>query len=92
MLTCSGQASGSLILYLAQKDLFAAADWTDWFESRWPADDPLRDNADSCEVGLAKRRDLRAFSQAVYISAEAGNEAMYDPLGRAAFALLNALP
>lgn len=79
------------VLYLAQKDLFTEADWTAWFESLWPADDPLRENAGSSEAGLAKLHNLRAFSQAVYVSAKASNEAAYDPLGRAAFAFLNAL-
>jgi len=80
------------VMYLAQKDFFTEADWTAWFESLWPADDPLREDAYSSEAALAKLHNLRAFSQAVYVSAKASNEATYEAVGRAAFALLNSLP
>lgn len=80
------------VMYLAQKDFFTEADWTAWFESLWPADDPSREDAYSSEAALAKLHNLRAFGQAVYVSAKASNEVTYEAVGKAAFALLNSLP
>ena len=80
------------VMYLARKDMFTEAEWAAWFESLWPANDPLRENAYSSEAALAKLHNLRAFSQAIYVSAKASNQAAYEPVGQAAFALLNSLP
>ena len=58
----------------------------------WPADDPLREVAYRSEAALARLHNLRAFSQAVYVSAVASHQDTYGPVGEAAFALLNQLP
>lgn len=80
------------VMYLARRDFFSEAEWTVWFESLWPGDDPLREDAYRSEAALAKLHNLRAFSQSVYVSAKASNEATYEPVARGAFALLNSLP
>ena len=80
------------VMYLAQKELFSQEDWEAWFTGLWPAEDPLREVAYSSEAALAKLHNLRAFSEAVYVSAAASHEATYDPVKAGAFALLNSLP
>ncbi len=80
------------VMYLARKEVFTEEEWTLWFESLWPGDDPLRENAYASEAALAKLHNLRAFAEAVYVSAKASNEATYEPVARGAFALLNSLP
>jgi len=80
------------VMYLAQREFFGEEEWTLWFESLWPGDDPLRENAYGSEAALAKLHNLRAFAEAVYVSAKASNEATYEPVARGAFALLNSLP
>lgn len=80
------------VMYLARRDFFTEEEWTAWFESLWPGDDPLRKNAYASEAALARLHNLRGFAEAVYVSARASNEATYEPVARAAFALLNSLP
>ncbi|KCZ91901.1 hypothetical protein HHI_11749 [Hyphomonas hirschiana VP5] len=80
------------VMYLARREIFSEADWEAWFSGLWPADDPLRENAYTSEAALTKLHNLRAFSQAIYVSAKASNEATYEPVARGAFALLNSLP
>jgi hypothetical protein len=80
------------VLYLARRDFFTPEEWTAWFAGLWPADDPLRAAAYSSEPGLAKLHNLRAFSQAVYVSAMASENPVYEPAGAAALQLLASLP
>ena len=80
------------VMYLARRGLFTEEEWTLWFEGLWPGGDPLRENAHGSEASLTKLHNLRAFAQAVYVSAKASNEATYEPVARGAFALLNSLP
>ena len=80
------------VMYLARRDFFSEAEWTAWFESLWPGDDPLRGDAYGSEAALTKLHNLRAFSQSVYVSAKASNEAAFEPVARGAFALLHSLP
>lgn len=80
------------VLYLAQRQNFTPEEWDTWFASLWPAEDPLRENAYGSEAALRKLHNLRAFSEAVYVSAIASNEETYEPLARSSFALLNSLP
>lgn len=80
------------VMYLARREMFSEAEWTDWFTSLWPAEDPLREDVYASEAALAKLHNLKAFSQAIYVSAKASNDAAYEPVGRAAFTLLNSLP
>lgn len=80
------------VLYLARGGHFSEAEWTGWFLSLWPADDPLRENAYTSEAALARLHNLRAFASTVYVSADASNDETYAPLVKASFALLNSLP
>lgn len=80
------------VMYLARREFFSSEDWETWFMSLWPADDPLRENAYSSGAALVKLHNLRAFAQAVYVSAVTSNQAAYEPVGGGAFALLNSLP
>jgi hypothetical protein len=80
------------VMYLAQRELFTGEEWTAWFTGLWPADDPLREVAYRSEAALARLHNLRAFSEAVYVSAVASHEDTYGPVGEAAFTLLNQLP
>lgn len=80
------------VMYLAQRELFTGEEWTAWFTGLWPADDPLREVAYRSEAALARLHNLRAFSEAVYVSAVASHQDTYAPVGEAAFALLNLLP
>jgi hypothetical protein len=80
------------VMYLAQKQMFTEAEWTAWLTGLWPADDELRKTAYASEGALAKLHNLRAFGQAVYVSADASGDEAYAPLARAALELLKGLP
>jgi hypothetical protein len=80
------------VMYLAQRELFTSEEWTAWFAGLWPANDPLREVAYRSEAALARLHNLRAFSQAVYVSAVTSHQDTYGPVGEAAFTLLNQLP
>lgn len=80
------------VMYLARREMFSETEWTDWFTSLWPGEDPLRENVYASEAALRKLHNLRAFAQAVYVSAKVSNDAAYESVARGAFALLNALP
>jgi len=80
------------LMYLARREFFTAEEWTAWFAGLWPADDPLREAAYSSQAALTKLHNLRAFAQTIHVSAKASNQATYDPVAAAAFALLTSLP
>lgn len=80
------------VMYLAQRELFTPEEWDVWFAGLWPAEDPLRANTYGSEAALAKLHNLRAFAEAIYISAVASGEETYTPLATASFAVLNSLP
>ncbi|MEQ9506570.1 MAG: DUF2785 domain-containing protein [Hyphomonas sp.] len=80
------------ITYLAFKETFTAEEWAAWFQSLWPADDPLRETAYRSEAALTKLHNLRAFAQSVYVNAVASNDDRMKPVAGAAFQFLNQLP
>lgn len=80
------------VIYLAFKETFTAEEWDAWFQSLWPPDDPLREDVHASEAALAKLHNLKAFTQAVYVSALASNDERMKPVAGAAFAFLNLLP
>jgi hypothetical protein len=80
------------VTYLAFKEIFAAEEWSNWFISLWPPEDPLREVAYKSEAALTKLHNLRAFAQSVYISAVASNDDRMKPVAGAAFQFLNQLP
>lgn len=80
------------VLYLARRELFTPDEWDVWFAGLWPAEDPLRENTYGSEAALAKLHNLRAFAEAIYVSAVASGEETYAPLAQASFAVLNSLP
>ncbi len=80
------------VTYLAFKETFTAEEWTAWFQSLWPAEDPLREAAYRSEAALTTLHNLRAFVQSVYVSAVASNDDRMKPVAGAAFQFLNQLP
>lgn len=80
------------VLYLAQKGFLTPDDWQAWFGALWPADDPLREVAYSSEAALTKLHNLRAFSEAVYVSTAASGAPAFEGLGAAALMMLKSLP
>ena len=80
------------VLYLAQRQMFTEAEWNAWFNGLWPAEDVLRKTAYSSEAALAKTHNLRAFAQAVYVSADVNGDAAFAPVRETALSLLKGLP
>ncbi len=80
------------VLYLAQRRFLTDEEWADWFAGLWPAEDPLWRDVYGSEAALAKLHNLRAFSDAVYISATAGDDERLGGVAAAAFATLSGLP
>ncbi|MEZ5998838.1 MAG: DUF2785 domain-containing protein [Hyphomonas sp.] len=80
------------VLYLSRRDLYTPEEWTGWFTSLWPEDDPLRETAYSSEAALARKHNLMAFAEAVYVSAAASGNEVYAPVGEASLALIRSLP
>jgi len=79
-------------LYLAQRGFLSDEEWADWFAGLWPAEDPLLRDVYGSGAALAKLHNLRAFSDAVYISAIAGDDERLGGVAAAAFATLSGLP
>jgi len=80
------------VLYLAQRGFLTDEEWADWFAGLWPTEDPLWRDVYGSEAALAKLHNLRAFSDAVYISATAGDDERLGGVAAAAFATLSGLP
>ena len=80
------------VIYLAQKELFTEAEWSDWLTGLWPVEDPLWRDVFGSEAALTKLHNLRAFADEVYISVAVTNEETYAPLAGPAFALMSTLP
>lgn len=80
------------VIYIAHKEFFTPEDWVAWFGALWPQDDPLRDVAYSSEAALAKLHNLRAFSEAVYVTAASYKQDAFIPVLGGAFNMLNTLP
>ena len=80
------------VTYLAFKETFTADEWSAWFTSLWPPEDPARDTVFKSEASLARLHNLRAFAQSVYVNAMASDDARMKPVAGAALQFLKGLP
>lgn len=81
------------IIFLAQRGVFEESDWIAWF-ARLADPAPLTDwdQAFSSQTGLARRHNLRAFLQSVWINARITADGPDDALLAGAEAALRAVP
>ncbi len=81
------------ILFMARRGVFTEAEWTAWFE-RLMQPAPLNEWSDafSSQAGLAKRHNMTAFIQAVWINARLSESTADDVLLPGAEAALRGLP
>lgn len=80
------------VTYLAFKETFTAEEWSAWFTSLWPPEDPARETVFKSEASLTRLHNLRAFAQSVYVSAMASNDDRMKPVAGAALQFLKQLP
>lgn len=80
------------VTYLAFKETFTAEEWSAWFTSLWPSEDPARETVFKSEASLTRLHNLRAFAQSVYVSAMASNDDRMKPVAGAALQFLKQLP
>lgn len=81
------------ILFMARRGVFTEAEWTAWFEQLMrPAPLNAWSDAFSSQAGLAKRHNMTAFIQAVWINARLSETTADDVLLPGAEAALRALP
>ena len=80
------------VTYLAYKESFTAEEWSAWFTSLWPPEDPSREAVFKSEASLARLHNLRAFAQSVYVNAMASDDARMKPVAGAALQFLKGLP
>lgn len=81
------------VLFIAQHGLLDESDWTAWFEEI-SEPTPLEDwsEAFQSEAGLARRHNLKAFLNAVYVSGDASGSEAFEPMRSALVAALRAVP
>lgn len=81
------------ILFMARRGVFTEAEWTAWFEQLMqPAPLNAWSDAFGSQAGLAKRHNMTAFIQAVWINARLSEDTADDVLLPGAEAALRALP
>lgn len=81
------------ILFMARRGAFTEAEWTAWFEQiMQPAPLNAWSDAFNSQAGLAKRHNMTAFVQAVWINARLSENTADDVLLPGAEAALRALP
>ena len=81
------------ILFMARRGAFTEAEWTAWFEQLMqPAPLNAWSDAFGSQAGLAKRHNMTAFIQAVWINARLSESTADDVLLPGAEAALRALP
>jgi len=80
------------VTYLAFKETFTADEWSAWFTSLWPPEDPARETVFKSEASLARLHNLRAFAQSLYVNAMASNDDRMKPVAGAALQFMNQLP
>ncbi|MBL8538409.1 MAG: DUF2785 domain-containing protein [Hyphomonadaceae bacterium] len=76
------------ILLMAQRGLIAEEEWTPWFARLVPGGDAVF----STQEGLARRHNVNAFLQAIYLNARLSRSADDDVLLPGAEAALRAMP
>jgi hypothetical protein len=81
------------ILFMARRGAFTEAEWTAWFEQLMqPAPLNAWSDAFGSQAGLAKRHNMTAFIQAIWINARLSENTADDVLLPGAEAALRALP
>ncbi|MEZ5946133.1 DUF2785 domain-containing protein [Hyphomonas sp.] len=80
------------VLYLSRRGLLTPEEWTDWFMGLWPEDDPLREVAYASAAALARKHNLTAFAESVYVSADVSGDEAFAPVGAASLAFIRSLP
>ncbi|WP_395646445.1 DUF2785 domain-containing protein [Terricaulis sp.] len=76
------------ILYIAQRNLFSEAEWTQYF-AQFPT---AGENMFASQAGLARRHDVNAFLQALYLNARLDRNSDDDVLLPGVEAALRAMP
>jgi hypothetical protein len=76
------------ILFMAQRGLITEAEWTAWFAALVPGGDAVF----SSQQGLARRHNVNAFLQVVYLNARLSQNTEDDALLPGAEAALRAMP
>jgi len=84
-----GERLARAVLYIAQRGLVTEAEWTLWFTQFSPADG---EDWFASQAGLAKRHNVTAFLQAVWLNARLSENTADDVLLPGAEAALRALP
>ena len=83
----SARLAGAIV-YMAQRGVLSEAEWTAWFAALpMPSDD-----AYTTQAGLARRHNLTAFLEAVWLNAKLSQSAADDALLPGAETALRALP
>jgi hypothetical protein len=77
------------IIYMAQRGLISEEEWTRWFARFLPAQD---ENLFASQAGLARRHNVNAFLQSVWINARLSQNTADDALLPGAEAALRAMP
>jgi hypothetical protein len=88
-----GARLAAAIVYMAQRNLFSAAEWTTWIaQAASPAPLASWDDAFTRQVDIARARDVHDFIAALYIDAKLDANADDDVLLPGAEAALRTLP
>ena len=77
------------IIYMAQRALIPEEEWTRWFAQFAPAES---ENLFASQAGLARRHNINAFLQSVWINARLSQDTADDALLPSAEAALRAMP
>jgi hypothetical protein len=77
------------IIYMARRALIPEEEWTRWFAQFAPAEG---ENLFASQAGLARRHNINAFLQTVWINARLSQDAADDALLPGAEAALRAMP
>jgi hypothetical protein len=77
------------IIFMAQRGLVSEAEWTQWFAQFAPGED---ENLFASQAGLARRHNVNAFLQSVWINARLSQSTADDVLLPGAETALRAMP
>lgn len=81
------------VFFVAQRGLFSQAEWNDWFAAfGGPGTLKSWDGYHLNPAAIARRHNALAFLSAIYISADASENAAYKPLVEASLEAIKKLP
>jgi hypothetical protein len=81
------------VLFMARRGVFTEAEWTAWFASlAEPAPLTSWDDAFSSQAGLARRHNLNAFAQVLYLNADFSQDENIKMLMPGIVEMLKAVP